>query len=755
MYQIKCDSSILFDPRDDALVVLNPKCKLEVNTCGEASFTILPNHPHINALKKLRSVFEIKHGTDVIFRGRMTNDTKDFNNSLDVDLEGVLAYANDTIIPPFKFNNSKDAKAGDHDEQFADAANANNVVAYLLQWVIDKHNEQASDFQKFQLGNVTVTDPNNTIVRSEEGYSTTWDVLRSKFFESSLGGYLVVRYGANGVNYIDYLSAFSSTHPQRIVFGENLMDIERQTTADETYTAMLPTGAETERTESAGDDYKGAYVSIDNTMTVKEALTLESLPDGALSNDGDIVKKGKFIYSKSGVQQYGWICMPIDESKFEDVTEVDNLKTKAIAALKSKATTFAETIRVQGLDLHFTDSQIAAFRIARNVRVQSAPHNIDGTYPLERLELDLLNPQNTIFTIGATERVLSSRTSNAAKSIANIESNYATNGELIEKVNQLENTIVEVVKETDKGCKQVYVDTTDNILLSVSKTFAKQEDLNDVDQRLESAEGKIEVMPTQILQSVSGTYATQDYVEAQLELKIGEDDNGKIISMINASADDINIESDTMTIKNSGFELKDGHVSITDGELDVALNGGGKVTINENWSGIRVAGQDHSAFMQIDSRLISVQNSSIGIMAISFDEPDPVDGLVGHLYGTWYIHGAGSSTPITSDETKKNNIQSQADVYSRIFDRLKPVTFKYKNGTSDRTHTGLIAQDVEQAVLAEGLTTKEFAALCYDTDESGRKKNYGVRYEELVSMCIKEIQTLKAKVAALEGNEEK
>lgn len=568
MYQIKCGKSILFDPRDDALVVLNPKCKLEVNTCGEASFTILPNHPNISNLTKLRSVFEITQGTDVIFRGRMTNDIKDFHNRVDVDLEGALAYANDTIIPPFKFPD---------DAQFAGAANAENVVAYLLQWVIDKHNEQASDFQKFQLGTVTVKDPNNTISRAEEGYSTTWDVLRSKFFESSLGGYMYVRYGANGVNYIDYLEKFTYLNSQRIAFGENLMDVERQTNADETYTAMLPTGAESERTESAGDDYEGDYVSIENTMTVKEALTLESpledgtyLPDGALSDDGDIIKKGKFIYSKKGVNQYGWICMPIEESKFEDVTLVDNLKTKAIAALKSKSTTFAETIRVQGLDLHFTDSQIAAFRICRNVAVSSKPHGISGTYPLEKLEIDLLNPQNTIFTIGATERVLTSKASSTAKSVSNIESNYATNGELIEKVNQLENTIVEVVKNTDLGCKKVYVDTTDNILLSVSETFATKDAVDGVEQRLETAEGKIEVMPAQILQSVSGTYATKEgleSVEAQLELKIGEDDNGKIVSMLNASADEINLESDKMTIKTSGFTLEGGHFTANGGKI--------------------------------------------------------------------------------------------------------------------------------------------------------------------------------------------
>ena len=64
-------------------------------------------------------------------------------------------------------------------------------------------------------------------------------------------------------------------------------------------------------------------------------------------------------------------------------------------------------------------------------------------------------------------------------------------------------------------------------------------------------------------------------------------------------------------------------------------------------------------------------------------------------------------------------------------------------------HTGLIAQDVEQAVLDTGLTTHDFAALCYNVDADGNKSNYGIRYEELVSMCIYEIQKLKKQVEEL------
>ena len=96
MYQILCDGYVLYDPRDDDLIVNSPKCKLEVNTVGEASFSIYATHKYYGHLQKLKSVFEILQDGNTIFRGRMTDDTRDFNNIKAVDLEGVMAYFNDS-----------------------------------------------------------------------------------------------------------------------------------------------------------------------------------------------------------------------------------------------------------------------------------------------------------------------------------------------------------------------------------------------------------------------------------------------------------------------------------------------------------------------------------------------------------------------------------------------------------------------------------------------------------------------------------
>lgn len=375
MYQIKCDDYVLYDPRIDELILLNPRCKLEVNTVGEGSFTILREHPYYDKLKKLKSVFEIKQDDQVIFRGRMTNDSRDFNNRLAVDLEGVLGFANDSIIGPYNFP-----------KDFEDAASSNNMVEYFLQWILDQHNAQVEDWKQLKLGIVTVSDPNNYISRSSSDYSTTWDTIKSKLFGSSLGGYLVIRYEDDG-NYIDYVSDFELTNVQPVIFGENLLDITSNSDASSTYSAILPIGS------VSGEDGS------------ETRLTLADLPDGDLTDD--LVKQGAFIYSKSAREEFGWICVPPQESIWNDVTNVDNLKKKAMEYLTGTAMLFSGTTTIRAVDLSFTDDQIQSFRIYRNILVNSPVHGITNeSYRLTKLDIDILNPQNTTITIGEVVRTL-------------------------------------------------------------------------------------------------------------------------------------------------------------------------------------------------------------------------------------------------------------------------------------------------------------------------------------------------------------
>lgn len=110
------------------------------------------------------------------------------------------------------------------------------------------------------------------------------------------------------------------------------------------------------------------------------------------------------------------------------------------------------------------------------------------------------------------------------------------------------------------------------------------------------------------------------------------------------------------------------------------------------------------------------------------------------------IH-ADIDVDVGSDERLKNSIEHDvAERYEDTYRALKPVRFKYNNGTSDRYHTGFIAQEVEQALADGKLTTQDLAALV--RGEDGR---YAIRYAELIALNTAFIQRLMDRVDALEA----
>jgi hypothetical protein len=115
----------------------------------------------------------------------------------------------------------------------------------------------------------------------------------------------------------------------------------------------------------------------------------------------------------------------------------------------------------------------------------------------------------------------------------------------------------------------------------------------------------------------------------------------------------------------------------------------------------------------------------------------------GRFIGTW---DASASISTNSDISLKNNIEPLDDRYTMLFDSLRPVRYKYNDGTSDRFHTGFIAQSVEESILSSGLSTQDFAAFIRG------ENNCSLRYEEFIALCVEQIQKLKLRVEELERN---
>ena len=480
MYEVKCDGYPLLDLRDERLILANPRVKVEANTIGEGSFTIFKNHPYYGRLQKLKSVFEVADEIGVLFRGRMTEHTRDFTNGKIVDLEGAMGFFNDSIVPSFAFPEDFLGNA-----DYIAASTSGNVVRFFLNWLIDNHNGQVQDFQKFKLGNVTVSDPNNYITRTTTEIQNTWEILKSKLFESALGGYLCIRYEADG-NYIDYLSDFTLTNTQDVEFGVNLLDLKHGEDAKETYSAIIPLGAEIE----VEVDSEGSEVAVveegeetgeteDETTTITKRVTLENVPDGAITEDIYKITLNNglhALYSKKALEEYGWIVAPVSETTWEDVTEVNNLLSKGSEWLTTQGMMWKDTVEITAVDLHLTDKEIRSFRIYRRINVKSMPHDIEKTFDLTKLDIDLLNPQNTKITVGDTKLTLTEKNnkehSDSIGKIEEVRKDVETNR--TEVKNQL------LIQATS------LINTCETLIMSALETFIETGDYSEFRKTVEA-----------------------------------------------------------------------------------------------------------------------------------------------------------------------------------------------------------------------------------------------------------------------------
>lgn len=196
---------------------------------------------------------------------------------------------------------------------------------------------------------------------------------------------------------------------------------------------------------------------------------------------------------------------------------------------------------------------------------------------------------------------------------------------------------------------------------------------------------------------------------------------------------------------NSGSNV--GYISTSSAD-----SGGSAIDINSYGAGRFVA--DGNLHFSGNNTVLELVSNYIGCGRTLRPASTSCDlGTSGWLWGDIY---ATNGTINTSDRNRKTDINYDMSRYETMFDALKPANFKMVDGTSGRTHTGFISQDIEDALAPCGLTSIDFATFIKSpkVDEDGKviegEYVYGLRYDELIALMVAQIQSLKKRVADLE-----
>ncbi len=417
MYRVYCNNSPLYDLRDEDLVLISPIVKIGENTAGSFEFSILPKHPHYEEVNELTSVITAYDDEEEIFCGRVVEITKDLYNRKKVICEGELAYFNDSIQRPARYQGL--------------------TVRGYLETLVNIHNQQVKNQgidKTFKVGAVTVQD-NNDYVYKYTNWESTLEVIKTDLLKT-YGGYLRIR-KENGVRYLDYLADYPNTNTQVIEFGSNLLDFTHDMVASDIVTAVIPLGARLEDvTEVEG---------LDAYLTIKDV-------NGGVD----------YVYSQEAVKSYGWIFKTV---KWDDVHVADNLLKKGKEYLSDIQ--FAQiTLTVSAIDLHMLHVDMERIKVLDRIRVTSTPNGLDRFFPVSEMTIYLDKPSNNKLTLGTSysKNSLSTKTESNITSIKDKIEELPKKSEILEEAKENASQLIHsatnghVVTTADE---QLIMDTAD------------------------------------------------------------------------------------------------------------------------------------------------------------------------------------------------------------------------------------------------------------------------------------------------------
>lgn len=383
MYQIIIDNRdgeryILHDSRSNKIRVTFAKCEMELNKTGTLSFKINPTHPNFDKIFKHKSEIYLFQDDECIFCGRVLNDEADIFNFKTVTCEGMLGYLLDSVQRAKPHSKTGDTKIKDY-----------------LTDILNIHNSQVDDHKQFSVGVVSEVDTSETFYKISS-YEDTLTTINKDLVESFNHTYLIAGFKDNKkvINYIN--SSELPINNQVIRFGKNLLKLNRTIKGEEIATAIIPLGATTDSEESENG-------------TVDYKLTIEELPDGLV--EGSIYKKSDYIYDKEAVKKYGYIFKPIEWSNEEDTQLLLN---KAVEQL-NYYNKLASNLELNAFDLHLLDVNIDSFRLGQKVKVYSKNHNLNDYLIVQKISIDLDNPDKTTIVLGNEERISIDVTSSMSK----------------------------------------------------------------------------------------------------------------------------------------------------------------------------------------------------------------------------------------------------------------------------------------------------------------------------------------------------
>ena len=388
-YRVLYGKQLLFDPYTDDRIT-DTKLSSKLNAASYFDFTIAPTHSLYSKIEERAEEVRIYFNNLILFKGEITKKDEDFEGNYSVSCTGVLDYLTATRVRPYST------------VQGEQPLTCPATFDGYFQWLVDQHNSNCLDSRKrFSVGvnQGNMLDKNNYIYRSSEQRPTTASEIEDKILNSA-GGYLFARY-QDDLNILDLYADVHDVNTQIIDYGVNMLDFTKTTTTESQYTAVVATGYTPNPPEGQPD-------------AKMKPITLEGCTDGGTPYSSTIVKMGDRVYDVEAVARYGYHEYYVSNT---DITTYDGLLYYACKTLNTLLSP-ALTISVKAVDLALImGDKYKHLQLGQAVRIRSKPRKVDEYLMVNSIDLDMMNPENTTFDLGASYDTLTGQQSAYLKAL--------------------------------------------------------------------------------------------------------------------------------------------------------------------------------------------------------------------------------------------------------------------------------------------------------------------------------------------------
>ena len=718
MITIYSDSKKIYDPRIEKLQLEEAELSQAKNKAGTLKFIIPTDHEYADlAITPGVTRVTVKEDDETIFKGRIIKNNPDFWGDTEHTAEGDLAYLNDTIVRPYEFS-------GSPREYFT--------------FLITQHNAQIEKERQFVVGNVTLSDPNDYVVRSNIHYPSTWEELQEKLLDK-MDCFLVERW-ENGVTYLDCLAEIRENNEQTAKYGENVIDIDQVKEIDSGFaTAVIPLGKKQE-----AEDGEEKYLTIESVNSGKD-----------------------YVQDDDAVSKYGLVLKTIEH---EDVTLPENLLRKGKEDLK-EALKSVESITVTAADLSGTGVKVESFHFMKNVHCVSKRHGLDFRSPVVSLTRNLLDRSDYKITVGNTLKTYTG-SADAARRDTDTKIEEIINLEREDRKKAIADLVDKMGKASGLYVTDIGKDGAHNWFLHDKKTLEESYTIIQVNDAgiLFSSDGGnsyngLSWDGTAILEKIYLIGLDATYIKTgKLLVSDGE---GNTLFCVDMKTGEVLINNGILKV-GKGFINTDGRfrlgpISSRNGKLVDGVYTDQDVYFDKAIFadyGLEIFGNNDSAAHTpyIDFHLAeSIDQQTADYTARIEQSSFNVISMYGKRQGdgdtpqSCTLNVAVVNT--ASDARLKDKVQYLDEETSLEFIcKLKPAAYRYTADKDEMYHYGLIYQDVEPIIKSKNCALLgKFLRWEKQPDGKSKQVEYGaLGYIELISDLIGAVKALTDRVKKLE-----